>query len=143
VETPGDTGGHHVTNGSTISSFLYLLGTSVSLGAIFLLFRVARIPWTSVYIDTLNVAVIVFAALLVRQRAKELVVEEKTSIWEFLLDVLSVPIARVGQWLSNKWKEYNIASVLFTVMIDLPFLTLVDFVENWSTFIKEKKSGIH
>lgn len=128
---------------STISSLLYLLGSFLSLGLIFWVFKLARVPWTSVYIDTLNVAVIVFAALLVRQRAKELVVEEKTRIWEFLLDVLSVPIARVGQWLSNKWKEYNIASVLFTVMVDLPFLTLVDFVENWSTFIKEKKSGIH
>ena len=126
-----------------VVSLLYLLGSCLSLGLVFWIFYIARVPITSVYIDTLNVAMIVFAALIVRQRAKELVVEEKTSFWEFFLDTLFVPVGRIGQWLSDKWKEYNIVSVFFTILIDTPFQALIGFIESWSTFIKEKKAQIH
>lgn len=126
-----------------IISLLYLAVSLLSLGFVFWIFYLARVPITSVYIDTLNVAVIVFAALIIRQRAKELVVEERANFLEFLIDALSVPMARIGQWLANKWKEYNIVSVFFTILIDVPFMTLVEFVENWSSFIKEKKAQLH
>ncbi len=125
-----------------IIGVLYLLITFTSLGLVFLLFKWSRIPATSVYIDTLNIAVIVFAALGIRQKAKELVVVERTTFGEFLLDMLSVPVAKIGQWLANKWKEYNIVSVFFTVLIDAPFSALIGFIEDWSLFIKEKKAGL-
>ena len=127
---------------SFIIGLLYFLGSIVSLGFIFWIFKISRIPPTSIYIDTLNIAVIIFAALVIRQRAQELVVEEKNAVWEFLIDILSVPVAKVGQWLANKWKEYNIVSVFFTALIDMPFSALTEFIEHWSSFLKEKKSGI-
>ncbi len=123
-------------------TFLYILGTGGSLWGTYRLFSWAGIPITSLYIDTLNVAVLVFAAIIIRGRAKELVIEDKPTVLEFLIDTLSIPIGRIGQWLSNKWKEYNIASVFFTVLIDIPFVTILEFIEGWSTFIKEKKAEI-
>lgn len=126
-----------------IISFLYLLGTLISLTLIFFVFELAQIPVTSLYIDTLNIAVIVFAALIIRQRSKELTVEEKASLWEFAIDILSVPVAEIGQWLANKWKEYNIISVFFIALIDMPFSTFIHFIENWRSFLKERKSEIH
>ena len=121
---------------------LYVLTSSISMALVFWVFRIARVPVTSLYIDTLNVAMIVFAALIIRQRAKEMTIEEKTSFSQFLLDVLSIPVARLGQWLSVKWKEYNIVSVFFTAIVDIPFLTITEFIENWSNFLKEKKAEI-
>jgi hypothetical protein len=123
--------------------FLYLLGTVASLGLIFWVFSLAKVPVTSLYIDTLNVAMIVFAALVIKQRAKELTVEERVSFWEFSLDILSVPMAKIGQWLSKKWKEYNIVSVFFIALIDMPFSNFIGFIENWRSFLKEKKAEIH
>lgn len=127
---------------SFIIVLLYFLGSIVSLGFVFWVFKISRIPPTSIYIDTLNIAVIIFAALVIRQRAQELVVEERNTVWEFLIDILSVPVAKVGQWLANKWREYNIISVFFTVLIDMPFSALIEFIEHWSSFLKEKKTGI-
>ena len=126
-----------------IISFSYLSGLLLSLGLIIWAFRAAKIPPTSVVLDTMNVAVIVFAALLLRRRAKELTVEEeKINLLEFLLDTLSIPMAKLGQWLSAKWREYNIVSVFFTALVDMPFLTFVEFVEGWNLFLKEKKAEI-
>jgi len=125
-----------------IISFLYILATFVSLGAVFWVFYIAKVPPTSVYIDTLNIAVIVSAALVIRQKSKEIVVEETASILEFFLDILSVPLGKIGQWLSDKWREYNLVSVFFITLVDMPFSALVEFTENWSSFLKKKKAEI-
>ncbi|MBU2592471.1 MAG: hypothetical protein ABH867_00190 [Patescibacteria group bacterium] len=121
---------------------LYALTSLISMALVFWIFQIARVPVTSLYIDTLNVAMIVFAALIIRQRAKEMIIEEKTSFSQFFLDVLSIPVAKLGQWLSVKWKEYNIVSVFFTAIVDIPFLTITEFIESWSNFLKEKKAEI-
>jgi len=126
-----------------IINFFYLLGSTLSLGLILAVFYFSRVPPTSLFLDTLNVALVVFAAMIIKQRAKEITVEEKTSFWEFLIDMLSIPMAKIGQWLANKWKEYNVVSIFFTVLIDTPFMTLVDFVEGWSSFLKRKKGEIY
>ncbi len=128
---------------SFIINFFYLIGSLLSMGLIFAVFYFAKIPPTSLFLDTLNVALIVFAALIIKQRAKELTVEERSSFWEFFIDMLSIPVAKLGQWLANKWKEYNVVSVFFTVLIDTPFMSLVDFVEGWSSFLKRKRGEIY
>jgi len=122
---------------------LYLITSIGSLTLVYKIFSIAKIPLTSLIVDTLNVSMIVFAGTIIRQRAKELTIEEKRGFWQFLLDILSVPVAKLGQWLSNKWREYNIVSVFLTVLVDVPFSTLVEFIESWSTFLKEKKAELH
>ena len=135
-----------ITGNSFVLKFLvsvfYLLGLGISLGFIFWVFYVAKIPISSVYVDTLNVAVIVSAALLIRQKSKELLVYEKSTFLEFILDTLSVPLGKLGQWISEKWKEYNIVSVFFTVLVDMPVQTIVDLIEDWNLYIKDKKARL-
>lgn len=126
-----------------VVSFLYILGSFLSLGLIVGIFHLARIPPTSIIIDTFNVAVVVFAGFIIRRRARELTVEEeRANFLELLFDTLSVPVAKIGKKLSAKWREYNIVSVFFMALIDLPFQTFIEFVESWSLFLKEKKEEI-
>ncbi len=126
-----------------IISFLYVITTIISIVLVFSIFYIAKVPATSIFVDTLNVSMVVFAGLLIRQRAKELTIEEKTTFGQFVLDILSIPVAKLGQWLSNKWKEYNIVSVFLTVLVDMPFSSLIKFIEDWSSFLKEKKAELH
>lgn len=93
--------------------------------------------------DTINIAVIVFAAMVIKQRAKEITIEDDTTFVESLLDVFSIPIAKLGQWFASKWKEYNFVSVFFTALIDMPFSTFIEIIESWRSFIKERKATIH
>lgn len=122
---------------------LYLLGMVISLGAIIWLLKAIRLPPTSIFINSLLAAVMIFGAMVVRQRAKEISVEERITFLEFSIDILSVPMAKVGQWLASKWKKYNIVSVFFTALIDMPFFAFINFIETWSSFLKERKSEIH
>ena len=122
---------------------VYITGGLISLYGIFWVFELANVPWTSLYINTANVAMVVASAMVIRQRSKELTIYEKENIIEFLLDFFSIPLAKIGAWFSQKWKEYNIVSVLFVALVDFPFSSFVTILEGWRSFIKEKKSGIN
>lgn len=128
---------------SLIVFLLYTLAGIFTLGGIAWIFLKARIPITSVVLDTMTIAMNVFAALIIRNKAKEISVEEKTSFGEFFLDFLSVPVAKIGSFFANKWREYNIFSVFLNVFIELPLITSIDFIESLSQFLKEQKAELH
>ena len=122
---------------------LYTMTSFLFLGFIAWIFYVAGLPITSVAFDTFTIALTVFAAVLIRNKARELNVDDKTSVWEFFLDMFSVPIAKIGSFLAKKWKEYNIIAILFTFLIETPFVVVVDFIESWSQYLKERRSELH
>ncbi|PJA84613.1 MAG: hypothetical protein CO144_01100, partial [Candidatus Nealsonbacteria bacterium CG_4_9_14_3_um_filter_35_11] len=127
-----------------IVTFIYVLITVFSLWVIFFFTQLAKFPPTSIVIETMGVALIIFAGLAIRARSEELTVEEKSiSFPGFLFDILTLPIASLGQWLSNKWKKYNAVAAFFNALIDMPFLVFVEFIEQWRYFLKEKKEEIH
>jgi len=126
-----------------IIAIIYLAVTLAFFGFVAWVFYLARIPVTSIVLDTLMIAINIFAALVVRNKSREITVEEKSSFGEFLLDIISIPAAEVGSWLGNKWREYNIVGVFFNVVVETPFVSVVEFVEDWRNFLKEKKAEIH
>lgn len=115
----------------------------ISMRFIFWIFEIARVPWTSVYIDTVNVAMVVFAAMAIKQKSKEITIEDRGNFVEFLLELFSIPLAKIGQWFTNKWKKYNIFAALFTALVDLPFSTFIGIIEDWRNFLKERSSEMH
>ncbi len=125
-------------------ALLYLIGALISLGAIVRIFELASFPPTSVVINIMFVSLIAFAGLAIRNRAEELTVEEKkTGLFDFVFDILFLPIVGLGRWLSNKWKRYNAIAIFFNALIDLPFQIFIEFLEQWRYFLKEKKEEIH
>ena len=122
---------------------LYTMTSFLFLGFIAWIFYITGLPITSVAFDTFTIALTVFAAVLIRNKARELNVDDKTSVWEFFLDMFSVPIAKIGSFLAKKWKEYNIIAILFTFLIETPFVVVVDFIESWSQYLKERRSELH
>ncbi len=124
-------------------ALFYLIGGTVFFGLVAWGFYKAKIPVASVILDTVVIAINVFAALLVRNKAKEITIEEKTTFWEFILDTISIPVAQVGSWLARKWKEYNVAAAFFNAAIEMPVITIIGFIEDWRTFLREKKGSLH
>lgn len=115
----------------------------VSMRFIFWVFEIAHVPWTSVYIDTINVAMVVFAAMAIKQKSKEITIEDRGNAVEFVLELFSIPLAKIGQWFANKWKKYNVFAALFTAVVDLPFSTFIGIIEDWRNFLKERSSEMH
>ena len=132
--------------GSTIKiilSLAYVLSAFLTFGSIYYVLNYFGFPITSIAIDIVFIAVILFAGTAVAKRAQELTMEEeKESFLEFLSDVFFLPIQGLGRWISNKWKKYNAITAFFNALIDMPFSAFVEFLERWRNFIKERKEEI-
>ena len=124
-------------------SLFYSLAAFVSFGLIYWVFHAFKFPITSIVINIIFIALIVFAGTALRKRAQELTIEDDSeSFLSFITDVLFLPITGMGRWLSNKWKKYNAIAAFFNALIDMPFSVFVEFLERWRYFIKEKKEEI-
>ncbi len=129
---------------NTIISLFYILTLGLFLGGVAFIFFKVNFPPFSYLINTIFLAVIAFTGVKIRERAKELtIVERKESFLTFVIDIFSLPILNLGKWLSNKWKKYNVLSVIFNALIDMPFSTFINFLESWRSFLKEQKEKIH
>jgi len=128
----------------TVISLIYTLSAFLSFGFIYWAFRFFGFPITSIIVNVIFIALILFAGTAVRKRAEELTVEdENEGFLSFLSDVFFLPIQGLGKWLSGKWKKYNAIAAFFNAMIDMPFSVFVEFIERWRYFIKERKEEMH
>ena len=125
--------------------FLFYLATLfVSLWLIWRGLGLLYFSLLSKIIFIIFLSLIFFAGTKIRERAKELSIEdEKGGIMGFILDWFSLPFIQLGKWLSYQWIRYSAIIVLITVLIDLPFQIFVEFLEQWRYFVKEKKEEIH
>jgi hypothetical protein len=122
----------------------YLLSFFISFGFIIWALQKLEFGVLSIMIFLIFLSLVLFVATRIRHRAKELQVEEeKETILTLFFDFLTLPIVRVGKWLSSQWERYNVLIVLFNILIELPFQLFTEFLEQWRYFLKEKKEEIH
>jgi len=128
----------------SIITVFYLLTFVISFGVIIWGLQKLNFGILSIIIFLIFVSLISFAGVKIRERSRELeVTERKESFLIAIFDFFSLPIIRVGKWLSAQWARYNIIIILINFLIDLPFQSFVEFLEQWRTFLKEKKEEIH
>lgn len=126
-----------------ILSLAYVFSTFFTFGAIYFVLNEFGFSITSIIIDILFIALILFAGTALAKRAQELTMEdEKGGFLSFLSDVFFLPMQGLGKWMSTKWKKYNAFAAFFNALIDTPFSAFVEFIEKWRSFIQERKEDI-
>ncbi|MEN9558117.1 MAG: hypothetical protein RL141_486 [Candidatus Parcubacteria bacterium] len=87
--------------------------------------------------------VVSFFGYRLRQTAREImVIQPKERLTSTLIDFLSLPILRAGQWLSQTVSRLNVFVFLFDFLIEAPFKICLNILEDWLSFIKEKKEEL-
>ena len=126
-----------------VLSLMYVFSAFITFGTIIYVLNYFGFPPTSIIIDIIFIALILFAGTAVAKRAQELTMEqEKEDVLTFLADIFFLPVQGFGKWLSNTWKQYNAIAAFFNALIDMPFTAFVEFLEGWRYFIKERKEEI-
>lgn len=129
---------------TALIAFVYFISICISGAAYAIFLYYFSYPPLSSFLFIAFTALILFAGIKIRRRARELHIEpRKEGFLAIIKDLLSMPILRLGRWLSNWWKKYNIVSITFNFLIEMPFFTFINFLEGWRYFIKEKKEDIH
>lgn len=129
---------------NSIIVIFYLLAAAASFGVIIWGLYKLHFPPISYPIFIIFVCLIAFAGTKIRGRSKELhVTEEKGTFLGFLIDLFSLPILQLGNWLSTWFTKHNAIVVLFNSLLDMPFQAFIEFLEQWGAFLKEKREKIH
>jgi hypothetical protein len=79
----------------------------------------------------------------IRQVVLELtILDRRENLFLLLLSFFSLPILRVGQWFSKKVPKINLIIFILDFIIEAPFKIFVEAVEEWFSFLKEKREEI-
>ncbi len=124
-------------------TLIYVISALVAFGGLAYIFYLGQLPVTSIIFDTFTIALNVFAAVVIRNQSRELNVEDERSFVDFVLDILTVPIAKFGSFLARKWREYNIVAIFFDFVIEAPLAGVLTFIQGWSEYIRERRSELH
>jgi hypothetical protein len=122
----------------------YALTFIAAFGVTWLLLDAVRFTIASKIIFIIFLSLISFAGTKIRERAKELSVEqERGNFITSIMDWISLPFIQLGKWMSGQWARYNTIAVFLLTLVDLPFQVFIELLEQWRVFIKEKKEEIH
>lgn len=111
-----------------IISLLSRLGFNLASGLLFVFF----------------LTVVSFFGIRIKNSARELqVLKKRENFISFIFDVLTLPLIRVGRWISINSSKINIFIFLFDYIIESPFKVLVRSIETGIFFIKEKKEELY
>ena len=125
-------------------TLFYLITFLVSFGLIWWGLSKLNFGILSIIIFIIFLSLIAFAGNRIRERAKELLVEEeKGNFFTFVLDSFSLPFIKLGERLSGEWTKYNIVLIFIIAFFDFPFQFFTELLEQWRYFLKEKKDEIH
>ena len=122
---------------------LYFLLFIISFGFIIYILGKLGFNWVSEIIFIVFLCLISFFGTNLRQTAKEYVVLSPTdSLSNLILDLLSLPILWLGRFLSEKLSKINFFVFFFDFIIEAPLKSIIEVIESWFGFIKEKKVEI-
>lgn len=124
-------------------SLIYVCIYLLSFGGVITLLTIMKFNIVSISLFLLFFCVVSFLGIKIRSAVKDLnVVAEKQGIFSSLLDFLFLPVLKVGRWISVKFSKFNVFAFALDLIIEAPFKTALALLEDWFSFMKEKKEDV-
>ncbi len=87
--------------------------------------------------------IVSFFAVRIRISAREFIVlEQHEGPFGFFIDFFTIPVLRVGRWISMRAPKVNIMLFIFDFLIEAPFKSFLAIMEELTSFLREKKEEI-
>ena len=88
-------------------------------------------------------SIVTYFGIRVRESSKELVmVGGKETVSSIIFDFSALPFLRVGRKISSELARFNVLGLLATLLVEAPFQMVLEVLEEWIHFAREKKEGI-
>jgi len=127
-----------------IFTFSYFLTFIITFGAIIWILKVLEFSIVSAFLFILFLSIISFFGMHLRNNAKELVIiTKRENILIVIFDFFTLPILRVGRWITRHTSKVNIFMFIMDFIIEAPLKVLLETIEDWVAFQKEKKEEVY
>ncbi len=122
---------------------LYATLFLISFGLLVSVLQALDFTIVSILVFLFFLSLVSLFAYRIRLVSKELVVlEPKTGIIRGLWNFLTIPILHAGKWMSTKFARVNVFIFLLDFVIEAPFKSFVKIIEEWTSYVHEKKDEI-
>src|SRR3990167_9953345 len=88
------------------------------------------------------VSVVTFFSYRIKQIVNEYRLQEKESILTPLIDFFFMPILSLGKFFSQEISRLNFFIFIFDFLIEAPFKLVFEVVEEWISFVRQRKEEI-
>ncbi|MFA5359127.1 MAG: hypothetical protein WC310_04920 [Patescibacteria group bacterium] len=142
---------YHIRHGlgrGTITRFffniIYLITYGITFGVVIWFLNKIHFNILSGGIFIFFLCIVSFFAINIRLRARELIVlDNREGFINLLFDFFSLPIVRLGRWLSVKLSKINVFVFIMDFIIEAPLKIILEVLEDWFSFMREKKEEIY
>jgi len=121
---------------------VYLLTYFLTFGLIIYFLQFLGFNVFSIMIFLFFLCLVSFFGYRIRQTPRELLVYKKENFRIFIFDFLSLPIVRMGRWISLKSSKINVFVYFLDFVFEAPFKILIESIEKLSSFISEKREEV-
>lgn len=127
-----------------ILGLIYVAMFLISFGAIILFLQKLDFNIVSGILFLFFLTLVSYFGLRIRYTAKNWQVQaDKESPISFLWDFFTLPIIKVGRWLTKKFASINIFVFILDFIIEAPFKLVLEVFEELISFLREKKEEIY
>lgn len=127
---------------NSIFSFFYVVTFGITLYAIHTVLNMLDFHLLSQALFIFFISVVSFFAYRIKQIINEYRIVEKDSALAPIIDFFFVPILSLGKLFNKGVAKINIFTVIFDFFIEAPFKLIIDVVEEWIKFTKDRKEEI-
>lgn len=97
----------------------------------------------SIFFFLFFLSLVAYFGLRIRNTRHEyVVVDTSTGLFGILGDIIFLPIVRAGRWMALRAPRMNIFLFFFDFIVEAPFKAIIDVVESWVAFLREKREEI-
>jgi len=129
--------------GGVLFNLFYAITYGITFGVVIAGLRWLHFNILSGAMFIFFLCVISFFGIRIRLMARELIiVGRKEGFFNLLLDFLSLPIVRMGHWLSVKLSKINVFVFVLDFIIEAPLKIVLEVIEDWFSFVREKKEEV-
>ncbi|MBU1130556.1 hypothetical protein KJ840_00265 [Patescibacteria group bacterium] len=125
-------------------NILYFVLFSVSFGVLIYILLQLQFNVFSILVFLLFLSLISFFGIKLRYNIRDLIVfDKKENPLVFLINLFSLPFLNAGHWLSVKFQKINVFAFILDFIIEAPFKIFLEVIEDWISFLREKKEEIY
>ncbi len=128
-----------------VGAFNFFYGTTSLLTLVGLAFLLRAIGFNIVsgIIFFVFLSTVSFFAYRIAYSVREYaVLDEDPGLIANLSDFLLTPFIRTGQWLAERYSRINILTTILDIIIETPFKTILRIIEQWNTFLRDKRDDV-
>ena len=126
-----------------IFSAMYIVFSLVVFGAVMWLLLMLGFSLVHIGIFFVFISTASFLGFRLSRLIRELeVVRSASNGLTFVRDFIYLPFVVVGRWMSDKYAQVNIVTLILDMLIELPLKTILRLVRQWGAFIDDRKDNI-